>query len=195
MTDSWAASVLAACHASDQVAVAELSRAQGLTPECANALRTLPTLNGGGEAIEACAALLEPLGCAQSLDGLRQAWRIVESLGATAHLRIDFSVMSTFDYYTDLIFEAYSPYNGLPLGGGGRYDHMLQAFGMEAPAAGFAFDLERVMRSLSAQGTLQAAAEQLGQTSEHVPFDASDPARAFKQAAELRQQGRRAVIQ
>lgn len=57
--------------------------------------------------------------------------------------------MSSFDYYTGLVFEAYAPGLGSPLGGGGRYDNLLAQYGAEeVPAAGFAFYLEQVMAAL-----------------------------------------------
>ena len=37
--------------------------------------------------------------------------------------------MSSFDYYTGLVFEAYAPGLGAPLGGGGRYDNLLASYG------------------------------------------------------------------
>ena len=39
--------------------------------------------------------------------------------------------MSSFDYYTGLVFEAYAPGLGSPLGGGGRYDNLLASYGAE----------------------------------------------------------------
>lgn len=73
---------------------------------------------------------------------------LIES-GLEGKVLIDFSVMSSFDYYTGLVFEAYAPGLGSPLGGGGRYDNLLAQYGAEeVPAAGFAFYLEQVMAAL-----------------------------------------------
>ena len=36
---------------------------------------------------------------------------------------------SAFDYYTGIVFEAYAPQVGTPLGSGGRYDNMIGAYG------------------------------------------------------------------
>lgn len=46
-------------------------------------------------------------------------------------------------YYDGLVFRAYGR-GGLPVGGGGRYDHMFQRLGAETTAAGFSFSLDRL---------------------------------------------------
>lgn len=72
-------------------------------------------------------------------------------------LLVDFSLMSSFDYYTGLIFEAYSPYVGSVIGSGGRYDNMLAGYGAARPAAGFAFCLEEVMASAANEPVAEGA--------------------------------------
>jgi ATP phosphoribosyltransferase regulatory subunit len=70
---------------------------------------------------------------------------------------VDFSIMRSFEYYTGMVVEVYAPGVGLPLGGGGRYDGVLEAYGAPTPAAGFALGLERVMIALVEQGAPVAA--------------------------------------
>lgn len=56
------------------------------------------------------------------------------------NVRHDINLVRGFDYYTGTIFEIFdrSPENPRALGGGGRYDHLLETFGGEAiPAVGF----------------------------------------------------------
>ncbi|GAV23937.1 ATP phosphoribosyltransferase regulatory subunit [Carboxydothermus pertinax] len=64
-------------------------------------------------------------------------------------LKLDFSLVRDLNYYTGLVFEAYTPYLGYPLGGGGRYDFLLRKFGWDTPAFGFALGLERIMESIA----------------------------------------------
>ena len=95
-------------------------------------------------------ALLEPLGCVEAVDELEAVYNALSDQGLENRLLIDFSVMSSFDYYTGLVFEAYAPGLGAPLGGGGRYDNLLASYGAaDVPAAGFAFYLEQVMAALT----------------------------------------------
>ena len=69
--------------------------------------------------------------------------------GLAERILVDFSVMSSFDYYTGIVFEAYAPQVGTPLGSGGRYDNMIGAYGTPRPAAGFAFFLEQALVAAS----------------------------------------------
>jgi ATP phosphoribosyltransferase regulatory subunit len=189
--DDWRQAVLTACHESNLVEIERLAGDARINPRYGAALRGLLDLRGGREAIMACRALVEPLNCACGLDTLAQTWDIIEQLDATDFATVDFSVMSAFDYYTGLVFAAYAPGLGVPLGSGGRYDRMLEAYGTSAPAAGFAFNLERVMHALLEQG---ADAAGLAPDSVAVVVDGEDPAAAFRQAARLREEGKRAVL-
>lgn len=143
---AWSDSVLEAFHASDFVELDSLT-GEGcpVPPVFAQAIRTLPRICGGREAIDVARRLVAPLGCEDGLDDLAAMCDLLDTSGIGARVRIDFSVMSSFDYYTGIVFEAYAPGLGAPLGSGGRYDNMVGAYGEDRPAAGFAFFLEQVM--------------------------------------------------
>lgn len=155
---AWKQAVLAACHASDFVELAELTDgtaakvdAQGVAPAYARAVYELVHVRGGMDAIDAARRIAEPLGCTDGLDDLARTFAEVEKRCPHARLLVDFSVMSSFDYYTGIVFEAFSPYLGSSIGSGGRYDNMLASFGTARPAAGFAFSLEQAMAASAAQ--------------------------------------------
>ncbi len=162
---AWVQAVLAACHASDFVELANLTDvracvavdAAGVAPAYAKAVHDLLHVRGGADAIEQARAIAEPLGCADGLDALAQAYTSIQEMCPDARLLVDFSVMSSFDYYTGLVFEAYSPHLGSALGSGGRYDNMLAAFGARRSAAGFAFSLEQVMAAAAAEAAEAAS--------------------------------------
>lgn len=114
--------------------------------EVAQAIFALSRLRGGKQALAEVRGLLEPFGCEESITELEAVYDALVEQGLGDKLLIDFSVMSSFDYYTGLVFEAYAPGLGSPLGGGGRYDNLLASYGAKKiPAAGFAFYLEQVM--------------------------------------------------
>ena len=151
-TAVWQKRILQAYHASNFVDLDMLTDAKGADfatsgarEDVASAIRSLARIRGGQEAIEKARALVEPIGCAAGLDEFEEAYELLCARGLRDRIMIDFSVMSSFDYYTGVVFEAYAPQIGTPLGSGGRYDHMLAAYGKDRPAAGFAFYLEQVM--------------------------------------------------
>src|SRR5664280_3466036 len=58
------------------------------------------------------------------------------------------------EYYTGMIFEIYIPGLDIALGGGGRYDKLIEAFGGEpTPAVGCAHGIDRVALALQIQKT------------------------------------------
>ncbi len=158
-SDQWKRAVLDACHSSDLVALEQLTLAgeaagvsmEGVAPAYSQAIFDLMQVRGGEEAVQLARTITAPLGCAQGLDELDQVLTEVRAACPDATLLVDFSVMSSFDYYTGIVFEAFSPYVGSALGSGGRYDNMLASFGAPKAAAGFAFSLEQAMAAAAAQ--------------------------------------------
>jgi len=56
------------------------------------------------------------------------------------------------EYYTGMIFEVYVPELDIALGGGGRYDRLIELFGGEpTPAVGCAHGIDRIALALQAQ--------------------------------------------
>ena len=128
--ESWRQAVLDAYHTSNFVTLDELTcgaGAQGVPPVFAQAIDKLARIRGGREAIAEVRALVAPLGCESGLDSLERAYDLMEQAGLADSIQVDFSVMSSFDYYTGIVFEAYAPGLGAPLGSGGRYDNTIGA--------------------------------------------------------------------
>ena len=189
----WSNAMLAAFHAGNLVTVNQLASVEGLSAPYAEVLRALPTISGKSEAISQVRQLVTPLGIVDGLDQLAATYAIIEACGIMAQVTIDFSVVSSYDYYTGLVFEAYAPGIGKALGNGGRYDRMLEGFGISAPAAGFALELESIMQALlneDADGFAQSQSEPL-----LLEVDKGSPAEAFTQAARLRAEGQPVVLQ
>ena len=184
----WRDKILKAFHRSDLVAIDMLAREQDVVPSYGEAIARLARVRGGVEAFDTCKQIVEPLGCGDGLDELRRAYDLVVANSTCGKLMVDFSIVSSFDYYTGLVFKAYAPQVSASLASGGRYDTTLAAFGREEPAAGFALGLERVMAAVEAQGATPPDV-----APERVVED-DDPFAMFSKAAELRSQGTRVVL-
>lgn len=144
-TEEWKESVLQAYHDSNFVDLDVLCCDETVDVLCAQAIGMLPRIRGGKEAVRAVRSLVEPLGCLDGLDAFERTYDLLIARGLEDNIVVDFSVMSSFDYYTGIVVEAYGPGLGSPLGSGGRYDNMLAGYGQSRPAAGFAFYLEQAM--------------------------------------------------
>ncbi len=95
--------------------------------------------------------------------GYEKALEAVENLGIILKLvtasgcpieTVDPAFARGLEYYTGLIFELYVPQLDIALGGGGRYDRLIEAFGGEpTPAVGMAAGLDRIAIAMQAQKT------------------------------------------
>ena len=180
---SWKEAVFAAYHASDIVALDALVGDGRAKPIYAQAIGKLARIRGGKEAIGACRELVAPLGCEQGLDDLERSLELVGADLPAGRIMVDFSIISSFDYYTGMVFKAFAPEVPVAVASGGRYDGTLASFGFDQPAAGFAIVLEQLMKALEAQG---ATPDAVGP--EQVIYDA-DADSLFARARELREQG------
>jgi ATP phosphoribosyltransferase regulatory subunit len=134
--------VKAALHANDFVHLEELLAAADLEEEKRRVIWELPRIHGGDQALAKAQELLRGIYDWKLFAAL---WQQLKGSQGMLELDIDFSVMSSFDYYTGLVFEAYAPGHPGIIASGGRYDHMLAW-----PAAGFALYLENITEALNA---------------------------------------------
>lgn len=191
-SDAWRRDVLSAFHANDYVAVQRLVSTGEVPPVYAAAITSMTKIRGEMDAIERCRDLVAPLGCEADLDDLQATYELVCSMEDSGRLMVDFSIVSSFDYYTGMVFKAYAPQMGQSLASGGRYDSTLEAFGRKEPAAGFALGLERVMKALEMQGVQAPGIEPDEVVAQQ---EGEDLASMFKRAASFRSQGKRVVIE
>ena len=82
---------------------------------------------------------------------------LLDAYGVSKWIRIDLGIARGFDYYTSVVFEAIAP-NDLgigSIGGGGRYDNLIEVFGgRPTPATGFAIGIERLIPILEWKGLI-----------------------------------------
>jgi ATP phosphoribosyltransferase regulatory subunit len=79
---------------------------------------------------------------------LKELTVLLEEQECSKCILFDFSIIRDFDYYTGLLFEAYSPKITEIIGSGGRYDGLVRKFGLDVPATGFAIDIDLVHSAL-----------------------------------------------
>lgn len=113
--------------------------------------------------------------------------QIIERNGLTEAVTYDLSFISHMTYYTGLVFEFYGAGSGFPLGNGGRYDGLMQQFGMQVGATGFGLRIDRLLET---SGPLR-------EKDPHtlILFDEQTEGRAHSEAEELRAKGLRVTLQ
>ncbi|WMI70566.1 ATP phosphoribosyltransferase regulatory subunit [Aminobacterium sp. MB27-C1] len=105
-----------------------------------NILEHLPDLKGTKNVLEQASALL---GSSQYLMPLRNIVKALSDLGYEKRIFVDLSLARELSYYSGPVFRIYaSGTSGQEIGGGGRYDGLLNSYGLDGQAIGFAIDLE-----------------------------------------------------
>lgn len=93
----------------------------------------------------------------EELKKIEELFELLKAYGVEDYALIDFGIARGFDYYTSIVFEAIAP-NDLgigSIGGGGRYDNLIEVFGGKpTPATGFAIGIERLIPILESKGLL-----------------------------------------
>ena len=116
------------------------------------ALRELPHLCGGEEALERAASLAPNAGARQAIDNLSQVYDMLSAQDLAEYLVIDLGEARGMDYYTGITVEGFSPGLGFSICNGGRYDDLIGLYGRPLPAVGFGLGVERVLLALEEQG-------------------------------------------
>ncbi len=137
-----------ALEAHDLVGLRALAEREGISGSSREALLAVPLLHGGIEILEKARELVSSAQSYRAIDNLQAIYSLLKIYGVEEYVQFDLGVIRDFDYYTGMVFEAYTPGLGFPLCGGGRYDGLLSDFGRECPATGFALGIERIMLAL-----------------------------------------------
>ena len=136
----------------------------------------------------------------QTVKGYESALEALENLREILHLVMDSQVglkiwleagfARGLEYYTGMIFEVYVPEMNIALGGGGRYDHLIELFGGEpTPAVGVAPGIDRIMLAMQRQNVPTKALEGQERRVVVIPVREELRARALELSMRLREHG------
>lgn len=133
--------IRATIEAKNYAALSELLDPLG-NSEAVEAIRNLPRLFGGEEALEAAEAYCRDEETAGVLRYLRKLYASLSRLGLGEKLMVDLGLVQRNDYYTGVVFSSYVQEHGEAVLLGGRYDSLCEKFDSPMPAVGFAADVE-----------------------------------------------------
>lgn len=106
-------------------------------------LLRFPALRGGRELLDEARAGLHADRPLRALDQLARLWELLSTRGLADRVRLDLGAVRDWTYYTGPTFELFSGDLGFPLGSGGRYDSLLERFGLDEPSTGFVVHVDR----------------------------------------------------
>lgn len=125
--------------------VEELVMEQPIPQELKDAFLKLPELFGSLEEIQAAREFTKNPRALRAIDRLEEVNRILEYYDLSEYVSYDLGMLSQYQYYTGIIFKAYTYGTGDYIVNGGRYDKLLVQFGKDAPAVGFGISVDDLM--------------------------------------------------
>ena len=125
-------------------------------------------------------------GVADALSYLQELYELLEVYGVTKYVNFEIGLISSYSYYTGILFSGYTFGSGEPIVKGGRYDGLLSYFGKEAPAIGFALMVDQLLLALERQKIAISA----GQEAEIILYTPQQRKIAATTAEELRNAGK-----
>lgn len=131
--------------------VEELLDGLSLREGLKNAFLQLPQLFGGAEVLDQARILANNGRSRESIRRLSLIYKLLQEKGLERYVSFDFGMLSKYQYYTGIIFHAYTYGTGEPIAKGGRYDNLMAHFGKPEPAVGFGVTMEQLMIALSRQ--------------------------------------------
>ena len=142
----------------NRFAAEELLAGYELSPKLRETFLEMATLSGSAEALEKARALTDNPEALKALGRLEDIYRGLKEKGFEKYISFDLSMLSKYNYYTGIVFRAYSYGYGEPVAKGGRYDTLLSHFGRELPAVGFAIVVDQLQRALNSSDIRKEAA-------------------------------------
>jgi len=132
-----------------------VARDAGVSQKCLTTLERLFETRGE-DAFQVLESVKETVQDYESaVAAVENLWKILELVkdsGAQLKVMVEAGFARGLEYYTGMIFESYVPGLDIALGGGGRYDKLIQLFGGEPiPAVGVAQGIDRIVLALTKQ--------------------------------------------
>lgn len=131
--------------------VEELILEQSMSLELKQVFLKLPELFGSLKQIKLAKTLTKNERALHAIHRLEKVQAILESYGLSEYVSYDLGMLSKYQYYTGIIFKAYTYGTGDYIVTGGRYDKLLIQFEKDAPAVGFAIVIDQLMLALARQ--------------------------------------------
>ena len=89
--------------------------------------------------------------CTEALTRLVGIVDLLDKEGFGKYISIDLGLLNKYEYYTGVLFRAYTFGFGDAIMKGGRYDNLVMQFGKDAPAIGFGIAVDDLLEALSTQ--------------------------------------------
>ena len=131
--------------------IEELMLSSGIDKEKAAAFLKVTELFGTVECLKEAKSLVSNERSKKAVKRLETLYKTLQSFGDEKYVSFDLGMVSKYNYYTGIIFKAYTYGVGDAILKGGRYDTLLSYYGKSATAVGFVIVVDDLMEALRSQ--------------------------------------------
>jgi ATP phosphoribosyltransferase regulatory subunit len=131
--------------------VEELLSSKDISPALKKVFLNLTELFGSLDKLKEAKSLTTNKRALHAIERLEQLYTILTVYGLETYITFDLGMLSKYNYYTGIIFRAYTYGTGDTIANGGRYDNLVGQFGKNAPAIGLAIMVDQLMLALTRQ--------------------------------------------
>lgn len=150
-----------------------------------NAILKVYDLFGNAEILTQAKYLVTNKRSQEAIARLEKLYEVLFLYGVESYISFDLGMLSKYNYYTGVIFKAYTYGVGDAIVKGGRYDNLLIKFGKNAPAIGFMIIIDNLMVALNRQ-KIQVTLPEKEQT---VTYNDQNYKQSLETAKKLRLEG------
>lgn len=166
-------------------AVKEYLQARNKSDEIIDILMQIEDLFGSVEVLSKARALSRNPLAEKAIERLSKLYEVLCAYGVERYVSFDLGMLSTYHYYTGIIFKVYTHGIGDAVVKGGRYDKLLPYFGKNSPAIGFVIVIDDLMQALSRQKLFT----ELDNNLVTLVYASAHYTEALEKARELRKKG------
>lgn len=134
--------------------VEEMLNQKEMEPSLKEVFLKLPELFGTVDILEFAKKLTNNHRANRAIERLVAIYENLKEYEYENNISFDLGMLSQYNYYTGIIFKAYTYGTGDAVATGGRYDNLVGQFGKEAPAIGLAIVVDQLMMALDRQKLL-----------------------------------------
>ncbi len=129
----------------------ELLLEKNIPADSVKALLSVNSLFGAYDILDKALACADNQRSRNAIMHLKQVYELLRVYGVDQYISFDLAMVSKYNYYTGIIFSAYTYQAGSAIAKGGRYDNLLEKFGKPAPATGFVVMIDDLVSALTRQ--------------------------------------------
>lgn len=132
-------------------AAKEFLQSENISEEQIEVIMAIEDLFGSVEVLEDAGKLSAHPLVQGAIERLKALYEVLCVYGVEKYVSFDFGMLSSYQYYTGIIFKVYTIGIGDVVVKGGRYDKLLSFFGKDSPAIGFVIVIDDLMQALKRQ--------------------------------------------